>query len=54
MENFVKTNWDAAMDLNNKKMGIGIIIRDEKGEVLATTCDQKIYVHQPAIIESLT
>ncbi|XP_042952202.1 uncharacterized protein LOC122289284 [Carya illinoinensis] len=44
-EKFVKTNWDAAVDLKNKKVGIGIIIRDEKGDVLAAACGQRKYLH---------
>ncbi|XP_042950366.1 uncharacterized protein LOC122282483 [Carya illinoinensis] len=42
-ENYVKTNWDAAVDLRNKKVGFGIIIRDEKGEVLAATCAEGVF-----------
>lgn len=30
----LKVNWDAAMDKQNKKMGIGVIVRDHEGGVL--------------------
>ncbi|XP_062166703.1 uncharacterized protein LOC133872984 [Alnus glutinosa] len=33
MDGFVKVNWDAAVENTKKKMGIGVIIRDSKGEV---------------------
>jgi hypothetical protein len=35
MARFVKINWDAHMDKNLMKMGIGVIIRDYMGEVMA-------------------
>ncbi|KAF5470698.1 hypothetical protein F2P56_011195 [Juglans regia] len=37
-ENCVKANWDAAIDQRKRRMGVGIVIRDEKGEVLAAIC----------------
>ncbi|XP_042942878.1 uncharacterized protein LOC122277061 [Carya illinoinensis] len=52
-EDFVKTNWDAAVDLKNKKVGIGIIIRDENGDVLVAACGRRKYLHHPATAESL-
>jgi hypothetical protein len=36
MDGFVKVNWEAAVENTKKKMSIGVIIRDSKGEVLAT------------------
>lgn len=32
----VKVNWDAALDLETKKIGIGIIIRNSKEEIVAS------------------
>jgi hypothetical protein len=32
---FVKLNWDAAVDEKRCKMGIGIVVRNSSGEVLA-------------------
>ncbi|XP_041004003.1 uncharacterized protein LOC121249357 [Juglans microcarpa x Juglans regia] len=48
---YVKINWDASLDQKRKKMGVGIIIRDETGKVLATMCDQKGYVEKAVIAE---
>lgn len=30
-----KINWKATLDANNKKVGIEVIVRDSKGEILA-------------------
>lgn len=40
---FVKANWDTALELRTKRMEIGIIVRDESGEVLVIVCVQKKY-----------
>jgi hypothetical protein len=31
---FVKLNWDASLDTNSKRMGVGDLIRDSAGNVL--------------------
>ncbi|KAF5452147.1 hypothetical protein F2P56_027178 [Juglans regia] len=51
-QSFVKANWDAAVDQKERKMEIGIIIRDEEGEVLVVVEGQQRYVVQPAVAES--
>ncbi|XP_040988954.1 uncharacterized protein LOC121236572 [Juglans microcarpa x Juglans regia] len=51
--NMVKANWDAAMDFENKRMGMGIVFGDEEGKVLASVCDVKQNVHDPTLAESL-
>ncbi|KAF5481359.1 hypothetical protein F2P56_002016 [Juglans regia] len=33
-ESFVKANWDAAMSRKDRKVGLGVVIRDEEGEIL--------------------
>ncbi|GLT73248.1 hypothetical protein SLA2020_451200 [Shorea laevis] len=33
-----KVNWDAALDSQSKRMGVGMIIRDASGSVLASMC----------------
>ncbi|XP_040998224.1 uncharacterized protein LOC121244278 [Juglans microcarpa x Juglans regia] len=48
----VKANWDAALDMEAKRMGMGIVIRDEEGEVLVSVCDVRNHVDHPAIAES--
>jgi hypothetical protein len=44
LESFVKVNWNATVDKDNRKMGIGMIIRDYEGKVLATlSAPKKLY-----------
>jgi hypothetical protein len=43
-DEFVSVNWDAVVDKTKKKMGIGVIIRDGKGEVLATLAGPKNHI----------
>jgi hypothetical protein len=33
----LKVNWDVAIAQGENRMGVGIIIRDEKGNVIAAT-----------------
>ncbi|KAF5475754.1 hypothetical protein F2P56_007529 [Juglans regia] len=51
--NMIKANRDAAMDLENKRMRMRIVFRDEEGEVLVSVCDVKQNVHDPTLAESL-
>lgn len=51
-QNLVKANWDAALDAKARKMGAGVIIRNEKGEVMAACHDQKQNVVELALVES--
>lgn len=30
----IKVNWDSYVDAHNKKMGLGILVRDSQGDVL--------------------
>lgn len=34
VEGIIKVNFDAALDVENKKLGIGLIARNYRGEVL--------------------
>lgn len=52
-ENYLKANWNATLDVKSRKMGIGVIIKNEKGEVIATCCDSRDYVNQLALAECL-
>ncbi|KAF5454970.1 hypothetical protein F2P56_024595 [Juglans regia] len=47
-KNCFKANWDVAFDIKQRKMGIEIIIRDDKGEVMAAYCGSKGNVEQPS------
>lgn len=31
----IKVNWDSYVDVHNKKMGLGILVRESQGDVLA-------------------
>ncbi|XP_041007947.1 uncharacterized protein LOC121252406 [Juglans microcarpa x Juglans regia] len=50
----VQANWDATLDMENKKMRVGIVFQDEEGEVLASVCDVKQHVDNLAVAESMT
>lgn len=52
MDCFVKINWDAAVDKNKKKMSIDIIIRDNKGEVMATLSEPNDHIIIPDIAKA--
>ena len=43
-EHFVKVNWDASIDKNSRKMGVGIIFKDSMGDVLATLLTPKDFI----------
>lgn len=53
MDDFVKINWDVAVDHGNRKMGIEVIIRDSRGGVKATLAVQKAYIIAPDIAKAL-
>lgn len=53
MDGMAKTNWDAAVDFNNQKIGIGIIVRDSNGEILACVSTSKSFSSQPILAECL-
>ncbi|XP_041003989.1 uncharacterized protein LOC121249345 [Juglans microcarpa x Juglans regia] len=48
-QNMIKANWDAALDVKARKMGAGVIIRNEKAEVMATCNIQKRNVVELAL-----
>ncbi|XP_042969026.1 uncharacterized protein LOC122301701 [Carya illinoinensis] len=47
----VKVNWDASLNLKERRMGAGIIVRDEKGKALVVVCDQKVNVDSLVVAE---
>lgn len=51
--NEIKVYWDAALDINNKKMGLEIVIRDVEGEVFASVCSKRSNIVQPELLECL-
>lgn len=50
-ENSFKANWDAACDIKHRQMSIGVIIRDEKGDVIVAYSGARGNVDQPVIAE---
>jgi hypothetical protein len=54
MDDFVKVNWDAAVDKNKRNMGVGDIIRDRMGEVLTTLSTPKDYIIDPNLAEAMS
>lgn len=47
--NVVKVNWNVALDPKSKIMGLGIIIRDDEGEILVSVCANRRHVTQSAL-----
>ncbi|XP_042974665.1 uncharacterized protein LOC122306301 [Carya illinoinensis] len=47
----VKVNWDAALKIKEGRMGIGVVIRDENGDVMVSLCSQKRNVRDPLVAE---
>jgi ribonuclease HI len=38
VEGSIKANWDAAVDRENGRIGIGVVVRDSGGNVIAACC----------------
>jgi ribonuclease HI len=49
----VKCNWDAAIDAHGRRMGVGIVVRNHAGDVMATKCMTKAYVTDPQTAEAI-
>ena len=50
---FHKLNWNASLDGEHKLMGIGIVVRDHEGSVLAAMCSTKDYITDPGNAKAL-
>ncbi|XP_042950227.1 uncharacterized protein LOC122282332 [Carya illinoinensis] len=50
-ENIVKINWDVAFDKKSLKIGAGVVIRDEEGEVLTCLCMPRTNIYSPIVVE---
>ncbi|XP_042987456.1 uncharacterized protein LOC122315549 [Carya illinoinensis] len=48
----VKANWDAAIDKKERKVGIGVVISDEEGEILVAAGEHMRYAIDAVIAES--
>ncbi|KAF5450457.1 hypothetical protein F2P56_030810 [Juglans regia] len=51
-EGFVKANWDAAVEKKQRRVGLGVLIRDEDGKPLAAVEGQKDNIDHPAVAEA--
>ncbi|XP_041009322.1 uncharacterized protein LOC121253365 [Juglans microcarpa x Juglans regia] len=49
---WVKANWDASVNASLKKVDIGVVLRDDEGEVLASLCFVVDYLQNPSIGEA--
>lgn len=52
MEGFLKVNWDASLDLEGRRMGMGIAILDHNGTLLAALCATKDFITDPTTAEA--
>ncbi|KAF5454650.1 hypothetical protein F2P56_024298 [Juglans regia] len=48
-----KANWDAAIDKVNSRVGIGIIVRNSEGAVMASLCSSMDLVPDPLLGEAI-
>ncbi|XP_042979938.1 uncharacterized protein LOC122310120 [Carya illinoinensis] len=51
IQGFIKANWDAST--NTRNLGLGIVLRDEVGEVLACACFKKPPVSDSSLAETM-
>jgi ribonuclease HI len=49
----LKFNWDAAINKVTKRMGVGIIVRDDGGAVVAVRCASRPHITDPATAEAM-
>ncbi|XP_042956923.1 uncharacterized protein LOC122292545 [Carya illinoinensis] len=50
---WVKANWDASISAAMKKVGMGMVIWDEEGEIMAYLCTAVDCLQDPTIGEAL-
>ncbi|XP_042969053.1 uncharacterized protein LOC122301732 [Carya illinoinensis] len=50
--NWFKVNWDGAVDKTKCMIGIGVVVRDEKGQIIATMRHKKMQLPDPLLTES--
>jgi hypothetical protein len=42
----IRINWNATVDKNKKRIGVGIIAKDHDGNALASMCSTKPYIFE--------
>lgn len=50
---FIKFNWNIAVDINKKQMGVGIIARDHEDKVKASLYTIRPYIFDPTTAEAV-
>jgi hypothetical protein len=45
-------NWDAALDKNQRLIGVGIVARDFEGKVIAAMCSSQRYISDSSVAEA--
>ncbi|KAF5477039.1 hypothetical protein F2P56_003718 [Juglans regia] len=48
-----KANWDAAIDKGNSRLGIGVIVRNSEGSVMASLCSSMDLILDPLLGEAV-
>jgi hypothetical protein len=51
-QGFSKLNWDAALDKNQRLIGVGIVARDFEGKVIAAMCSFQRYISDSSVAEA--
>ena len=50
---WVKINWDASIDKQGQRMGVGILVRDHEGKVRGAKCVTKPFIDDLAVVEEV-
>ena len=49
---WLKANWDASNEKNQGRMGFGVVVRNERGEVITAQCQSALGLFDPAMAEA--
>jgi ribonuclease HI len=52
-EGVYKINWDTSVDRDRCKMGMGLVVRDHAGQLIAALCASKDHITDPTSAEAL-
>ncbi len=50
---YITFNWDAALNVNQKMMGVGVVERDANGVVVAALARFYPHIEDPAVAEAI-
>jgi phosphotransferase system IIA component len=50
---WLKLNWNAALDVSQKKMGVGVVVRDDSGTVKAMVAKVVPFIVDPTLAEAM-